>query len=190
MKGQPMKISKFREELSACDWLFDLFATGYDYLLNRVVSADDQLNLTLFEHAEELGRRRIRPRVGSHAARRSARPGVLVASLLSVTALAASFAGWFTASRLPLLVGAEVADPAAAFAHVVVWQGAVVALVLLPMTVALGATFPLALALASAGRTTVGRDVAAVYAANTIGAIRSPVHASVPDQPRARARTG
>ncbi|MBZ5682043.1 MAG: hypothetical protein LAO24_18245 [Acidobacteriia bacterium] len=58
-----MKISKFREELSACDWLFDLFATGYDYLLNRVVSADDQLNLTLFEHAEELGRRRIRPRL-------------------------------------------------------------------------------------------------------------------------------
>src|SRR5439155_23897772 len=42
---------------------------------------------------------------------------------------------------------------------------------LLPMTFALGAAFPLALAVAAAGADTVGRDTARVYAFNTLGAI-------------------
>jgi len=71
---------------------------------------------------------------------------------------------------MPLLVAAEVAAPAAAFGPVVATQALGVGLLLLPMTLALGATFPLALAAAGHGQS-VGRDAAHVYTANTLGAI-------------------
>ena len=76
---------------------------------------------------------------------------------------------------MPLIVAAQVADPAAAFAPVVVTQAFGTALLLLPMTLALGATFPLALAGSAGARrraTTIGRDAARVYTANT--SARSP----------------
>ena len=91
--------------------------------------------------------------------------------MLVVSALAASGAAWVTATRMPLVVAAQVADPAAAFTQVVITQALGTALLLLPMTLALGATFPLALAVAGGGASTVGRDAARVYTANTIGAI-------------------
>ena len=84
---------------------------------------------------------------------------------------------------MPLIVAAQVADPAAAFTQVVVTQALGTALLLLPMTLALGATFPLALAVAGGrlrvsdasagqgGASAIGRDAARVYTANTIGAI-------------------
>jgi spermidine synthase len=68
-------------------------------------------------------------------------------------------------------VAAQVADPRAAFTNVVVTQALGTALLLLPMTLALGATFPLALAVAGGSASSAGRDAARVYTANTIGAI-------------------
>jgi spermidine synthase len=53
----------------------------------------------------------------------------------------------------------------------VVTQALGTALLLLPMTLALGATFPLALAAAAGGASTAGGDAARVYTANTLGAI-------------------
>jgi hypothetical protein len=83
---------------------------------------------------------------------------------------------------MPLLVAGQVADPGAAFTQVVVTQAFGTALLLLPMTLALGAAFPLALGTAGplrasgaqageGGDSTVARDAARVYTANTIGAI-------------------
>ncbi|MCU1384849.1 MAG: hypothetical protein JWL71_3546 [Acidobacteria bacterium] len=109
--------------------------------------------------------------LGTRLARRVRRPAVWLAAMLVASAIAASGAAWLTATRMPLIVAAEVADPAAAFAQVVFTQAIGTALLLLPMTLALGATFPLALAVAGGGAATVGRDAARVYTANTIGAI-------------------
>jgi spermidine synthase len=109
---------------------------------------------------------------GTRVVRRSPHPGVWLAAAIVFCALAAASAAWFAASRLPLIVAAEVAAPDAAFQQIVFRQALGVALLLLPTTVALGAAFPLALAVASgAGESQVGRDAARVYTANTIGAI-------------------
>jgi spermidine synthase len=108
--------------------------------------------------------------VGARIARRVSRPAVWLAAMLVVSSVAASGAAWYAAARLPFRVAAEVADPAAAFGPVVAAQAALVGLLLLPMTLALGATFPLALAAAGPGAS-AGREAARVYASNTLGAI-------------------
>jgi spermidine synthase len=109
--------------------------------------------------------------LGTRMARRVEQPAVWLAAMLVTAAIAASGAAWVTATRMPLVVAAQVADPGAAFTQVVVTQAFGTALLLLPMTLALGATFPLALAVAGGGASTIGRDAARVYTANTIGAI-------------------
>jgi spermidine synthase len=109
--------------------------------------------------------------VGSRLARRVERPALWLAAMLVTSSVAATGAAWFAATRMPLIVAAQVADPAAAFLPVVMTQAFGTALLLLPMTFALGATFTLALAVAGAGASGAGRDAARVYTANTIGAI-------------------
>lgn len=125
--------------------------------------------------------------LGTGLARRVERPAAWLAAMLVVSALAASGAAWVAATRMPLVVAAQVADPAAAFTPVVVMQAFGTALLLLPMTLALGATFPLALDVATgrlrasgpvpadgaaAGQAaSASRAAAQVYTANTLGAI-------------------
>jgi spermidine synthase len=108
--------------------------------------------------------------LGARLARRVERPAVWLSAMLVVSAMAACGAAWLTATRVPLMVAGLVADPAAAFTRVIVVQALGTAVLLLPMTLALGATFPLALAVAGSG-SSAGRDAARVYTANTIGAI-------------------
>ena len=113
---------------------------------------------------------------GARVLRRSSQPARWLGAMLVVTALGASAAGWFAASRLPLVVAAQVANPEAAFAGVVTRQALWIALLLLPMTCALGAVFPFALATRSGTDVTgdrhdVAPDAARVYAWNTLGAI-------------------
>jgi spermidine synthase len=107
---------------------------------------------------------------GARLARRVGQPAVWLAVVLIAGAVAADAAAWYGATRMPLVVAAQVADPSADFSGVVVAQAIWVALLLLPMTAALGAAFPLALAVAG-GDATIVRDTARVYTANTIGAI-------------------
>ena len=108
---------------------------------------------------------------GSRIARRTPRPLSWLAVLLIAGGIAAVAAAWYAATRMPLAIAAEVANPSVAFDQVVVWQAFAVGVLLLPMTFALGATFPLALAVASSERSTPGADAASVYTANTVGAI-------------------
>src|SRR5438067_1735629 len=108
---------------------------------------------------------------GSRIARRTPRPLSWLAVLLIAGGIAAVAAAWYAATRMPLAIAAEVANPSVAFDQVVVWQAFAVGVLLLPMTFALGATFPLALAVASSERSTPGADAARVYTANTVGAI-------------------
>ena len=117
--------------------------------------------------------------IGSAAAarlvRRTTQPLVWLGGMLVVTAASASASGWFAASRLPLMIASQVADPNAAFGRVITIQAAGIAILLLPMTCALGAVFPFALAAASAGQSSVARDTARVYAWNTVGAIAGSI---------------
>ena len=109
--------------------------------------------------------------IGARIARRAARPAVWLGAMLIVSGTAATVGAYVAATRVPLLVAAEVADPNVAFGRLVFAEALGTALLLLPMTLALGATFPLALAVASAERVQAGREAARVYAANTAGAI-------------------
>jgi len=108
---------------------------------------------------------------GARLARRTVRPVAWLGAVLVVGALSASIAAWFTASRLPLIVAAQVADPSASFGGVVWRQALSIVVMLLPMTAAFGAAFPLALALASGTHQSVAGAAARVYTANTVGAI-------------------
>ena len=109
--------------------------------------------------------------LGTRLARRTTRPAIWLAMMLVTAAIAASAGAYIAATRMPLVVAAQVADPAVAFVRVVITQALGTAALLLPMTLALGATFPLALATAAGGASTVGGDAARVYTANTLGAI-------------------
>ena len=108
---------------------------------------------------------------GTRLARRTASPATWLGAVLLAGAAAATITAWYAATNLPLTVAAQVADPAVEFPAVRWRQAALVALLLLPMTFALGATFPLALAVAGGSETNVTRDSALVYTANTVGAI-------------------
>ncbi|HZR23204.1 MAG TPA: fused MFS/spermidine synthase [Vicinamibacterales bacterium] len=92
-------------------------------------------------------------------------------AMLIVSAVTACAAASFAAIRLPLITAAQVADANVTFGSVVTTQALLVTLLLLPMTFALGATFPLALAVASTGADSIAGDTARVYTANTVGAI-------------------
>ena len=108
---------------------------------------------------------------GTRIAHRAQRPAVWLALTLAVGAVAAASAASYAAIRMPPLIAAQVADPGVVFSRVIFWQAIGVGLLLLPMTLALGATFPLALAVAGGTPSTVGHDASRVYSANTIGAI-------------------
>ncbi|MGH9346335.1 MAG: fused MFS/spermidine synthase [Vicinamibacterales bacterium] len=107
--------------------------------------------------------------IGGWLSSRRPSPWLLAATLL-VSALAATGAAWW-APAVPLVVADAVAAPEASFATVVRLQSGLVAALMLPMTLAFGVAFPLAVALAASDDVTVSRDVAHVYTANTAGAI-------------------
>jgi len=114
---------------------------------------------------------------GARLSRTVARPAYWLAGTLAITAIGASMASSYAASRLPLVVAAEVAAASVTFTSVVVRQAVEVAVLLLPLTFALGAAFPLALATASAGTGSIDADAARVYVANTLGAISGSIAA-------------
>ena len=112
---------------------------------------------------------------GARLSRKVSRPAYWLAATLAITAIGGSLAASYAASRLPLVVASEVAAASATFESVVLRQALDVSLLLLPLTFALGAAFPLALSTASggtSGRTeSVATDAARTYVANTLGAI-------------------
>jgi spermidine synthase len=76
-----------------------------------------------------------------------------------------------TVDATVMSVARLVAEPQVTFQQVVRWEWLLTALVLLPMALAFGAAFPLALAVAARGEETMVEDLGLVYAVNTLGAI-------------------
>jgi spermidine synthase len=70
-----------------------------------------------------------------------------------------------------MTIASIVSQPDYAFDAVLVRQVALVAALLLPMTIAFGAAFPFAIAVAGGGDDSVSERIGVVYAVNTLGAI-------------------
>jgi spermidine synthase len=105
-------------------------------------------------------------------------PGVwLGLALLAAAACALGAAA--AVDRLPLVMAFAVTRPDTTFESVVRLQVALGIAMQLPMTIALGAAFPLAIAHVSPGAGEVAREVGMVYAANTVGAIAGALAASL-----------
>jgi spermidine synthase len=108
---------------------------------------------------------------GGWLARRVPRPDRWLGVLLLTAAVIAPISASIAATRVPLAIAALVVDPAQGFGGILARQALAAMLLILPMAIAIGAAFPLAVTVAAGGVTTVGRDVARVYAANTLGAL-------------------
>lgn len=108
--------------------------------------------------------------IGAQLAARSRQPAVgLAMSLLVSVGLALAAAA--TVDSALLMMASFVARPEIQFGDVIVREALLVAGLLLPMTLAFGAAFPLAVAVASGRDATLTEDLGRIYAVNTIGAI-------------------
>jgi spermidine synthase len=100
---------------------------------------------------------------------RVSRPGVWLGAAMIATAAAALVAGG-RIDRLPIIIAASAGRADASFTSVFALDIALAIVVQLPMTIALGATFPLAIAMTSAAGEAAAA-AAVIYATNTAGAI-------------------
>ncbi|MSO81905.1 MAG: tetratricopeptide repeat protein [Acidobacteria bacterium] len=98
------------------------------------------------------------------------RPSVWLGGSM-IAAAGAALVACLAVDRLPLVMAEVVSRPEVAFSSVLALQVALVVAIQLPMTIALGAALPLAIALAAPTADEMPRDVAIVYASNTLGAI-------------------
>jgi len=94
-----------------------------------------------------------------------------------VTAAAALLAA-SRVDRLPLTIAATAGKPDVNFSAMFALEVALTIAMLLPMTIALGTTFPLALAMTSASAAEMPAAASVVYAMNTAGAIGGALIAS------------
>lgn len=108
--------------------------------------------------------------LGARLAARAAQPrvGLAICLAASVGCAAAAAGG---VDRALLAMAGAVAEPNAAFERVLAVQVLVVAVLLAPMAMAFGAAFPFAVAVGTRGDASLVRDLGALYATNTVGAI-------------------
>jgi spermidine synthase len=120
--------------------------------------------------------------IGAAIAARRAKTGRAAASgiglLLLVVATVSSAAGWFAGTRLPLMVADAVAGGSVGPSGILAREAIYAIGVLLPLSSALGALFPLAVALVVASDDRVARDTSVVYGVNTIGAVAGSLAAA------------
>lgn len=105
--------------------------------------------------------------VGAVLAARTRRPVLVVALLMGLAALAAAWSGAAAGTSLPRSVALDFAS---APDISIVGHAISVALIVLPMALAIGATFPLCLLIAGGASSAPG-VVGAVYAVNTLAAV-------------------
>ncbi|MEW6320241.1 MAG: fused MFS/spermidine synthase [Acidobacteriota bacterium] len=108
--------------------------------------------------------------LGARLASRASTPVAGLASCLAVSAALALGATAFVDESLLAMAGI-VASPGATFSGVLVRQVGLVAAMLVPLTVAFGAAFPFAVAVATRSDESIAGDLGIIYAVNTAGAI-------------------
>lgn len=115
--------------------------------------------------------------LGAALLARLRRPGVWLGVAILLAAAAALLACW-QIDRFPLAIAEVVAPSEVTFGSVLAAQTLLAIAFLLPMAIALGAVFPLAIAVATGGGHDTPAEVALVYATNTAGAIGGALAAS------------
>lgn len=108
--------------------------------------------------------------VASRIAHRVRQPPLWLAATLVLAAVAACGAS-LAFGQIPLAIAGIVSAPTATLTSVVAREALLIAPLLLPMTMAFGAAFPFAVAVAARRAERVAADVARVYVFNTVGAI-------------------
>jgi len=101
---------------------------------------------------------------------RARRQAIWLGMSIIVAAAAALVAG-MAADRLPIVIARTAGRADASFMSVFALDVVLVVAIQLPMTIALGAALPFAIAAASASRDAAPRTAAVIYASNTAGAI-------------------
>ena len=126
--------------------------------------------------------------VAASTVQRTRRPGVWLGAAMIAAAVAALLAS-ARVDQLPLTVAAAAGQPDASFTSVFAVQVVLAVAMQLPMTIALGATFPLAIAMASPTGDAEARAASVIYGANTAGAIAGALAGSFILIPRAGLQT-
>jgi spermidine synthase len=108
--------------------------------------------------------------IAARIAPRLRQPAIGLAVSLALAVGAAAIAAGFV-DRVLLAVAAVVAQPGVSYTTVLLRQALFAIALLAPMTVAFGAAFPFAVAVATRRDDTVASDLGVIYAANTAGAI-------------------
>src|SRR5204863_261496 len=108
--------------------------------------------------------------IAATRAARVRRPGVWLGVVMIVSA-AAALAAASRVDRLPLTIAAMAGQANANFTSVFGLQVALAIVMQLPMTIALGAAFPFAIATASPDRDREAHVAAIIYGSNTVGAV-------------------
>jgi len=108
--------------------------------------------------------------IAARVAHRARRPGVWL-GIAMIAAAAAALLASARVDQLPLTVAAAAGQADARFTSVFGLQIVLAIAMQLPMTIALGATFPLAIAMTKATGDAEARAASVVYGANTAGAI-------------------
>jgi spermidine synthase len=108
--------------------------------------------------------------VGSRLAARTRQPAIGVACALLMSA-ALAIAAAAAVDWALLTIGDIVSRPEIRFAEVLQREVLLVAVLLMPMTIAFGAAFPFAVALAGSRDDAITENLGLIYAVNTLGAI-------------------
>ena len=108
---------------------------------------------------------------GAAVVGRTRQPAAWLAAALIVAAVSTTITSSLAGTTIPRIAAEQLADTTRDFTAKLSEGMALTAALILPTAVALGAAFPLALGVAGAARTEVTRRFAAIYAANTIGAV-------------------
>jgi len=115
--------------------------------------------------------------IAAVAVPRIRRPGLWLGVAMMATAAIALLA-CARVDSLPLVIAAAAGRANASFTSVFALQIGLAIALQMPMTIALGTTFPLAIAVAAPAHEDTPADAAAIYAANTAGAIAGALTAS------------
>jgi spermidine synthase len=109
--------------------------------------------------------------VGAAATRRLRRPELAITLSLVAAAVTASRASSYAGSSLPARAVRAVAGEVLPFNHVLLQQGLLVAMLILPTAFALGLLFPLAIDLAGGSSGSAAKRIGVVCGVNTLGAV-------------------
>ncbi len=108
---------------------------------------------------------------GTWMVARAKRPAVWLAAVLSVAAVITSWTYSLAGNEVPMIVARQVAGSSTYFDQLLAQGALLIAVLVVPTAVCLGAAFPLALALAHDPSQAAPARFSLVYAVNTIGAV-------------------